>query len=93
MSRNADLSIIIPARNEQFLNNTIEDILNIAFSHFNLNWKDYVKTSEKFIRPAETRPLLAEPSFAKNHLNWKPKVDFKNLILMMLENDLSDLQK
>lgn len=72
---------------------TITDMLDIAFSHFNLNWKNYVKAAEKFMRPAETRPLLADLTFARNHLKWTPKVDFNKLIGMMVETDLSDLQK
>ena len=67
---------------------TITDMLDIAFSHFSLNWKDYVKTDVKFLRPAETRPLLADPSFARNHLHWKSEVDFEHLIKMMVESDL-----
>jgi GDPmannose 4,6-dehydratase len=71
---------------------TITDILDIAFSSFNLNWKDYVKTSNRLIRPAETKPLIADPSFSKNYLSWSPKVDFKKLIDIMVEYDLSDLK-
>lgn len=71
---------------------TITDILDIAFSHLNLKWKDYVKTTEKFMRPAETKPLLADPSFAKSHLNWDPKVDFEHLIKMMINEDLARMK-
>jgi GDPmannose 4,6-dehydratase len=71
---------------------TVNDILDISFSHFNLNWKDYVKTNEKLIRPIETRPLLANPSFAQNHLKWKPKVSFQKLIELMVESDLKKIQ-
>lgn len=70
---------------------TITDILDIAFSRFDLNWKDYVKTNEKLMRALETKPLLADPSFSKKHLNWTPEVDFTQLIDMMVENDLSDI--
>ncbi|MCJ7774250.1 MAG: GDP-mannose 4,6-dehydratase [Desulfobacterales bacterium] len=71
---------------------TITDMLDIAFSHFSLNWKDYVKTNVKFIRPPETRPLLADPSFARNHLHWKPEVDFEHLITMMITEDLDRMK-
>lgn len=75
------------------VSHTIKDILDIAFAYFNLNWKEYVKTNEKLIRPHETRPLLADPSFARNHLNWTLKVDFKQLIEMMIESDLGETKK
>jgi len=72
---------------------TITDILDIAFSYFKLDWKDYAITSDKFIRPAETKPLVADPSFSKSHLHWESKVDFEHLIKMMAESDFNELSK
>ncbi len=71
---------------------TITDILHIAFSHFDLNWKNYVRTTEKFMRPAETKPLLADPSFARTHLHWSPSVDFEQLITMMVKEDIDRMK-
>lgn len=72
---------------------SIRDLLEIAFSYVGLNYKDYVKQDPKFIRPAEVDLLRADASKSLTTLGWKPKVGFKELIQMMVDNDLALLQK
>jgi len=60
----------------------------IAFSHVGLNWEDYVRTDEQFLRPAEVDLLIADATKAREKLGWKPEVSFKQLIEMMVEADL-----
>ena len=43
----------------------------------------------KFYRPAEVELLLADPAKAEKELGWKPKTDLKQLVGMMVENDLA----
>jgi GDPmannose 4,6-dehydratase len=43
------------------------------------------------MRPAEVDLLLADPTKAKQELDWTPKVDFKQLIAMMVDADLERL--
>jgi GDPmannose 4,6-dehydratase len=62
----------------------------IAFAHVGLNWEDYVRTDEQFLRPAEVDLLIADASKARKKLGWKPKVSFKQLIEMMVESDLAE---
>ena len=56
-----------------------------------MNWKDYVVVDPKFIRPAEVELLLGDSSRAEQKLGWKPKVDFKGLVGMMVDADLERL--
>ncbi|PEE40654.1 GDP-mannose 4,6-dehydratase [Bacillus pseudomycoides] len=67
---------------------TVQEFVEIAFQHAGLNWKEYVVQDEKFMRPAEVDLLLGSPSKAKEKLNWKPKVPFKQLVTMMVDHDL-----
>ena len=67
---------------------TVEDFVKIAFSSANLEWKDYVKTDEKFYRPNEVNYLLGDSTKAKTKLNWSPKVSFSELVNMMVESDI-----
>lgn len=67
---------------------TIEDCLNVAFSRLDLKWQEYVRIESKYVRPRETKPLLADPTQAKDVLGWHPIVDFEDLIEMMVEADL-----
>ncbi|MCI0764725.1 GDP-mannose 4,6-dehydratase [Bacillus sp. TL12] len=67
---------------------TVQEFVEIAFEYAGLNWKDYVVQDEKFMRPAEVDLLLGSPNKAKEQLNWKPKVSFKQLVTMMVDHDL-----
>jgi len=56
------------------------------------NGKTVVKVDEKFFRPAEVDYLIGDYSKAKIELGWKPKTLFKELVKMMVENDLKYLR-
>ena len=67
---------------------TVRELVEIAFGHAGLDWQKYVKTDERFIRPAEVDILLADPTRARGELGWSRTVDFKGLITMMVDADL-----
>jgi len=71
---------------------TVREFAELAFSHVNLNWEDYVSTSEKYFRPNEVDYLLGDSSKAKQNLGWSPKTSFEDLVKMMVDYDL-DLAK
>lgn len=73
-------------------NHTVQEYLELAFSHVDLNWQDYVVQDEAFMRPAEVDSLLADASKAKQVLGWKPEVSFPNLVKMMVESELEILK-
>ena len=68
---------------------TVEEFVTTAFSYVDLDWKNFVKTSEKFYRPNEVNHLLGDPTKAKTILGWEPKVSFKELVELMVESDLN----
>ena len=72
---------------------TVREFAEEAFKHVNLNWEDYVITSEKYFRPNEVDYLLGDSSKAREVLNWKPSVDFKGLVKIMVEHDLNEAKK
>ena len=67
---------------------TVKDFLHEAFSNIDLNWEDYVLTSEKYYRPNEVDFLLGDSSKAKNNLGWENKTSFKDLVTKMVESDI-----
>jgi GDP-D-mannose dehydratase len=64
----------------------------LTFEKVNLNWKDYVKTSEKYKRPVATGNLVADTRKLEKKLGIKPKIMIDDLISIMLENDLNSLK-
>jgi GDPmannose 4,6-dehydratase len=72
---------------------SIRECADVAFKAVGLNYEDYVRTDQQFIRPAEVDYLLADPSKAKEKLGWEPKVTFPELVRMMVESDLQQEAK
>ena len=68
----------------------IKDAARFAFEHVGLNYEDYVRSDQQFIRPAEVDLLIADASKARDKLGWAPKVPFKQLIEMMVDADLAN---
>jgi GDPmannose 4,6-dehydratase len=71
----------------------VEEFLTEAFSHVNLDWHDYVQLDPKYLRPAEVDLLIGDASKAKNELGWSPKVTFKELVRLMVEADMSTINR
>ncbi len=70
---------------------TVERLVEVAFSHVGLDWKDHVKLDQRFVRPAEVDLLIGDYSKAKSVLGWTPTVGFEQLIQMMVDADLERL--
>lgn len=71
---------------------SVEEFVRKAFEFVGLNWKDYVKVDSSLLRPAEVEELRADPTKAKEKLNWEPKVSFEELVRIMVEEDLRRLE-
>ena len=72
---------------------TVREFCEIAFEHAGLDWQEYVKVDERFIRPAEVDLLLGSPAKAKRVLGWEPRVNFQGLAKMMVDADLERLSR
>ena len=55
--------------------------------------EDYVSIDPAFQRPAEVDLLIGDATIAKEKLGWSPKVDFKALVKLMVENDLAEISR
>jgi len=71
----------------------VREFCEIAFSHVDLDYKDYVVMDEKFYRPAEVDLLISDPSKARTQLKWEPAVSFNELVTMMVDSDMARLKK
>jgi GDPmannose 4,6-dehydratase len=71
----------------------VREFCEIAFGHVNLDYKEYVIQDERFYRPAEVDLLISDPSKARSVLGWEPAIGFKELVTMMVDNDLKRLSK
>jgi GDPmannose 4,6-dehydratase len=72
---------------------SVKEFLELAFGRVRLDWRDYVETSERHLRPAEVDLLLGDPSKARAALGWAPRVSFRQLVEMMVDADLALAQR
>jgi GDPmannose 4,6-dehydratase len=70
---------------------SVRQLLEIAFAHLGMDYRDSVETDPAFLRPAEVYHLLGDSSKARQELGWKPKVSFEGLVKMMVDEDLARL--
>jgi GDPmannose 4,6-dehydratase len=72
---------------------SVRELLEVAFSLVNLDYRDFVDFDPKYTRPSEVDVLLGDPTKARQGLGWKPEVDFHGLIKMMIESDLEQAKR
>jgi len=67
---------------------TVRELVDTAFSHVDLDWKEFVKYDARYERPAEVDVLIGDASKAKKILGWEPKVRFHELVRIMVDADM-----
>ena len=67
---------------------TVRELVDTAFSHVDLDWKEFVKYDARYERPAEVNVLIGDASKAKKILGWEPKVRFHELVRIMVDADM-----
>jgi len=71
---------------------SVRDLVETAFGHVGLDWRKYVKSDPRYMRPAEVDLLQADPTKAERELGWTPTVKFPELVAMMVDADLERLR-
>lgn len=71
---------------------SVGDLVDAAFSHVGLDWRDHVVTDQAFMRPAEVDLLQADAERARTELGWAPRVSFRELVAMMVDADIARLR-
>ncbi|NTV38358.1 MAG: GDP-mannose 4,6-dehydratase [Demequinaceae bacterium] len=70
---------------------SIKELLDVAFAEVGIeDWSALVKQDPRFMRPAEVDLLVGDPTKARERLGWERKVNFEQLIRMMVQNDLEE---
>ena len=88
---------------------SVREFVELAFAEvgIGINWigdgvnergvddtgRTFIKIDPRYYRPAEVDLLLGDPSKAKEKLGWQSTVTFKELVKMMVEEDMNKLTK
>jgi len=78
------------ATNEKY---SVREFLTEAFKVVGIeDWSSHVTQDPRYMRPAEVDVLLGDYTKAKQNLGWSPKTSFKDLVRIMVENDINLLK-
>jgi GDPmannose 4,6-dehydratase len=72
---------------------SVRELCKFAFSHLGLEYRDYVREDTSAYRPEEPFVLVGLATKANCNLGWKPEVEFKQLVQMMVDADMQNLSK
>ena len=69
---------------------SVKEFLTLATEHIGLgDWHNFVEIDEEKMRPTDIEDLVGDSSKARKKLGWTPKVNFEQLLKMMVDHDLS----
>jgi GDPmannose 4,6-dehydratase len=73
------------------VSHSVRNLVESAFGYVGLDWKKFVRVDPAFLRPAEVDHLIGDPSKARRELGWEPRVNFEQLVAMMVDADIARL--
>ena len=71
----------------------VREFVELAFEKVGLNYEDYVIVDKRFYRPVDINVLCGDASKAKKVLGWSPRTSFKELVQMMVTEDVDKYNK
>ena len=66
------------------VSHSVRELCEYVFGKLDLDWKQYVKQDEKFLRPEELHDLKGDCTKAKTLLSWEPKYTFETMLDEMI---------
>ncbi len=66
----------------------VQEVVELAFSHLGLDWKQHVEIDPALFRPAEVEHLVGNAAKARRVLGWEPQVSFADLVRLMVDAEL-----
>jgi len=72
------------------VSHSVQDLVEVAFDHVGLDWREHVRVDPELYRPAEVDALQADASKARKVLGWEPVMSFEELVETMVEADLDE---
>lgn len=70
---------------------SVKDFVRIAFDSADLNWENYVRFDERYLRPTEVDALVGDATRAEAKLDWKASVSPEQLAEIMVRHDVEIL--
>jgi len=68
---------------------TVREFCELAFGEAGLDYNQFVRIDDRYLRPAEVDLLVGDSSKARRELGWQPKYNFPQLVREMVQSDLA----
>ena len=68
------------------ISHSVRDLCDYVFTKLDLNYEDYVKLDEKFLRPEELNNLKGDSNKLKELTGWLPTYTFETMLDEMIEH-------
>ena len=75
------------------ISHSVKDLCEYVFIKLDLDWKNYVKIDEKFLRPEELNNLKGDSSKLRELTNWSPEYTFESMLDEMIDYWLNFYKK
>jgi len=67
------------------VSHSVQELCEYVFNKLEMNWEDYVRTNDKYLRPEELNNLKGDSSKLIKKLGWNPKYSFESMLDEMIE--------
>src|ERR1041385_1188513 len=67
---------------------SVQEFLDVAAECCGVDWKKHVSIDQRYFRPTEVDSLCGDSSKARRQLDWRPKINFPELVRRMVDHDL-----
>lgn len=68
---------------------SVEEFVSVAFDEVGIrDWRRYVTSDARFIRPTDAADLRGDPTKITRELGWAPTIDFDEIVRRMVRHDL-----
>jgi GDPmannose 4,6-dehydratase len=67
------------------ISHSVKELCDYVFSSLELDWKEYVKQDEKFLRPEELHDLKGDCKKLKSATGWIPQYTFETMLDEMIQ--------
>ncbi len=67
---------------------SVREFLDEVFGYLDVDWQPHVEIDPRYFRPTEVELLLGDATKARTVLGWEPKVTFRDLARMMVDEDM-----
>lgn len=72
------------------ISHSVKDVCDIVFNSIGLDYRDYVKIDEKYMRPEELHDLRGDSTKLRTELGWSPKYTFESMLKEMVDVKLQE---